>query len=80
MRSASPTACALAASSASVPVADEDRLHLGAELPEVGDTHRGPAFEHVLAIGVRGGRQDRDAWSRTTGGGQQLEVERDHLG
>ena len=61
MRSASPTACAAAASSASVAIADEDRLDLRAELPEVGDTHRRPALEHVLAVGVRGGRQDRDA-------------------
>ena len=80
MRSASPIAWAAAASSALVAIADEDRLDLGAELPEVGDTHRRPAGEDLLAVGVRGGRQDRDARTRSARRGQQSGVELDHRG
>ena len=46
----------------------------------MGDPHRRPAREHVLAVGVRRGRQDGDARSRSTGRGEQLEVELGHRG
>ena len=71
MRSASPTAWAAAGVVGAGAVADEDRLDLGAELPEMGDAHRRPALEDLLAVGVRGRRQDRDARARPAGRGQQ---------
>ena len=62
------------------PVADEDRFDLGAELPEMGDAHRRPALEDVLAVRERGRRQDRDARPAPTGRRQQPGIEIGHRG
>ena len=61
-------------------VAHEDRLDLGTELAEVGDTHRRPVLEDVFAIGERGRRQDRDARPVAAGGRQQPGIELGHIG
>ena len=62
------------------PIAHEHRLDLGAELAEMRDAHRRPAGEDLLAVGIRGGRQDRDARARSTGRGEQSGIEFEHLG
>ena len=80
MRSASPTAWAAPGSSASSAIAHEDRLDLGAERPEVLDAHRRPALEDVLAVGVRGGRQDGHPRPRPTGRREQVGVDLGHDG
>ena len=61
-------------------VADQDGLDLGAELTEMGDAHRRPADEDLLAVGIRGRRQDRDARPGAAGRGQQAGVELGHRG
>ena len=61
-------------------IADEHRFDLRTEVAEVGDTHRRPALEDVLAIGERGGRQDRDARPAAAGRRQQSGVEIGHRG
>ena len=63
-----------------IAIAHEDRLDLGTQLAEMGDAHRRPAREDLLAIGVRGGRQDRDARARSTGRDKQTSIESEHLG
>ena len=59
---------------------DEHGLDLGAELAEVGDAHRRPALEDVLAIGKRGSRQDHDARPAATGRREQPGIEIGHRG
>ena len=61
-------------------VADEDGFDLRAELPEVGDAHRRPALEHVLAVRVRRRRQDRHARPAAAGRREQAGVELGHRG
>ena len=62
------------------PVTDEHRFHLCPEAREVRHAHRRPALEDVLAVGVRGGRQDHDTRSGTTGCFEQGPVEVEHRG
>jgi hypothetical protein len=44
----------------------------------VRNAHLRPALEDVLPVGIRGGRQNRDAWPLATGGGKQRPVEVEH--
>ena len=62
------------------PVADEDRLDLGAERREVLDAHRRPAPEDVLAVGPGRGRQDHDARPPAARRGQERRVDLAHRG
>ena len=62
------------------PMTDEHRLHLRAEAREMRHAHRRPALEDVIAVGVRGRRQDHDARPVTTGCLEQGPVEVEHRG
>ena len=46
----------------------------------MGDAHRRPALEDLLAVRIRGGRHDRDARSRAARRREQLGVESGHRG
>ena len=61
-------------------IAHEHRFDLGAELPEVGDAHRCPVLEDVLAVGEGRRREDRDPRPPPAGRRQQPGIEIGHRG
>ena len=61
-------------------VAHEHRLDLRTELPEMGDTHRRPAGEHLLPVRERRRRQDGHARARPAGRGEQAGIKLEHRG